>query len=107
MEEVAAVLGDEIARNAQMHIGYRGHLLTFPIEKRADNESGCLSKEDGKSDKEEWVLPMKRERMYQIFEGWGPKVRPIMSLMRKPDVWAPFNPTLGQKRTIVVTRPAF
>jgi hypothetical protein len=25
-------LGDDVARNSQMYLGYHGHLLTFPIE---------------------------------------------------------------------------
>ena len=33
MEKAAELLGDELARNSQMYLGYHGHVLTFPIEK--------------------------------------------------------------------------
>jgi salicylate hydroxylase len=33
MDEAAELLGDELARNSQLYLGYHGHVLTFPIEK--------------------------------------------------------------------------
>lgn len=33
MEKAVKLLGQEIAGNSQMYMGYHGHLLTFPIEK--------------------------------------------------------------------------
>lgn len=33
MDEAVELLGEEVARNSQMFLGYHGHVLTFPIEK--------------------------------------------------------------------------
>jgi salicylate hydroxylase len=33
MDDAVDLLGEEVARNSQMFLGYHGHLLTFPIEK--------------------------------------------------------------------------
>lgn len=33
MDKAVKMLGEEVAQNAQMYMGYHGHLLTFPIEK--------------------------------------------------------------------------
>jgi salicylate hydroxylase len=32
MEQAVEMLGEEVAQNSQMFLGYHGHLLTFPIE---------------------------------------------------------------------------
>jgi salicylate hydroxylase len=32
MDKAVELLGDDVARNSQMYLGYHGHLLTFPIE---------------------------------------------------------------------------
>ncbi len=33
MDKAVESLGDELARNGQMYVGYHGHVITFPIEK--------------------------------------------------------------------------
>ena len=33
MDDAVDLLGEEVAKNSQMFLGYNGHLLTFPIEK--------------------------------------------------------------------------
>lgn len=32
MDDAAELMGDELARNSQLFMGKRGHILTFPIE---------------------------------------------------------------------------
>lgn len=44
---------------------------------------------DWKDDR--WVVPMKREDMYQDFDNWGDSVKKILPMMQKPDVWALFH----------------
>lgn len=48
MDKAAALLGDELARNSQMYLGYHGHVLTFPI-KHGDIMNGkCrMAEQDG------------------------------------------------------------
>lgn len=92
MEAAVRLLGEELARNSQMYLGPGGHVLTFPIEGgRTVNVVAFRTKGDGVWEDERWVLPGRREDMLRNFEGWGPSVRSILSLMEKPDVWALFD----------------
>ena len=89
MSKAAEALGDDLARNSQMHLGYHGHVLTFPIEHgKTMNVVAFRTKSDGKWEDERWVLPMKKEDMDEDFKDWGPNVKSILSLMEKPDLWA-------------------
>lgn len=55
------LMGDELARNSQMYVGYHGHVLTFPIEKGEIMNVGAFrTKRDGKWKDENWVLPIQR-----------------------------------------------
>ncbi|KAK3073508.1 hypothetical protein LTR53_004847 [Teratosphaeriaceae sp. CCFEE 6253] len=92
MHLAAATLGDELARNSQMYLGQGGHILTFPIEQGATmNVVAFSTKEDGRWDQPEWVVPLDREAMYTDFAGWVPATRKILGLMQKPDIWALFH----------------
>ena len=92
MEKAVAAIGEELARNSQMYTGEHGHVLTFPIEKgKTMNVVAFHTKEDGKWEDEKWVLPMKREDMFNDFAGWGTTVQKILLLMEQPDLWALFD----------------
>jgi salicylate hydroxylase len=92
MDKAVAALGDELARNSQMYLGRHGHVLTFPIEKGTImNVVAFRAKPDGKWENEQWVLPMKKEDMFNDYVDWGDSVKKILQLMEKPDVWALFD----------------
>lgn len=92
MSSAASLLGDRLARNAQMYLGLGGHILTFPIEHgETMNVVAFATKADGKWEDDEWVKPLDREAMYRDFEGWVPAAKKILSLMQKPDCWALFE----------------
>ena len=92
MDKAAALLGDDLARNAMIYDGYHGHVLTVPIENgKTMNVVAFKRKQDGKWEDENWVLPMEKEEMRKDFEGWGQNVKDIVNLMEKPDVWALFD----------------
>jgi salicylate hydroxylase len=92
MDDAAALMGDELARNSQMFFGHGGHILTFPIEQgKIMNVVAFGTKEDGKWDDPEWVKPMNKEAMYQDFKGWTEATQKILSMMQKPDIWALFD----------------
>jgi salicylate hydroxylase len=92
MDEAAALMGDELARNSQMYFGQGGHILTFPIEKgKTMNVVAFSTKQDGKWDDPEWVKPMNRDAMFKDFEGWTEATQHILSMMQKPDIWALFD----------------
>lgn len=81
MEKAVEAVGDELARNSQMYIGRHGHILTFPIEKgKTMNVVAFQQKENGKWEEEKWVLPMKKEDMFNDFEGWGDNSQHILSV---------------------------
>ena len=43
------------------------------------------SKLDGEWEDERWVLPMKKEDMFNDFEGWGTSVQQILSVSTAPE----------------------
>lgn len=92
MDDAANLMGDELARNAQMYFGHGGHILTFPIEKgKTMNVVAFSTKEDGKWDSDEWIKPMDKAAMFKDFEGWTEATQKILTLMQKPDTWALFD----------------
>lgn len=57
----AELLGDEVARNSQMHHGYGGHVLTFPTEhSKTMNAVAFPTKKDGRWEDDRWVLPINK-----------------------------------------------
>jgi len=92
VNKVVKLLGDELARNSQMYLGYHGHVLTFPIEKgEVMNVVAFRTKLSGKWEDEKRVLPMRKTDMEGDFADWGESVKEILSLMEKPDLWALFD----------------
>ena len=92
MEKAVSLLGDELAKNGQMYMGYHGHVLTVPIEKGAImNVVAIRTKSDGKWEDDKWVIPTKKEDLESDFKDFGEQVKKILSLMEKPDIWALFD----------------
>ncbi|KAF2169684.1 hypothetical protein M409DRAFT_20099 [Zasmidium cellare ATCC 36951] len=91
MSTAAAILGDELARNAQQYLGHGAHVLTYPISNGAIlNVVAFGTKADGRWEGE-WVKPMDREGMMREFEGWIEPVQKILGLMERSEVWALFD----------------
>ncbi|MCJ1261460.1 hypothetical protein MMC22_001324 [Lobaria immixta] len=92
MNKAKELLGHELATNSTMHLGYNGHVLTFPIERgQTLNVVACRTKAERKWEDSRWVVPVERKKMEEDFENWGENVKEILSLMEKPDVWALFD----------------
>lgn len=92
MGKAVGLLGDELARNSQMYLGYHGHMLTFPIEHgKTMNVVAFMTSKTGKWKDDSWVVPMKREDMEQDFADWGKDVKSVLSLMERTDLWALFD----------------
>ncbi|KAF1839725.1 mannitol 1-phosphate dehydrogenase [Decorospora gaudefroyi] len=89
MDEAVKLLGEEVARNSQIYLGYHGHLLTFPIEHGKTMNVVAFSSRDTWED-EKWVVTTSKEEMDADFANWGPHVRKIVGAMQKPDIWALF-----------------
>lgn len=89
MEKASELLGDEVAQNSQIFLGYHGHLLTFPVEHgKTMNVVAFNSRDTWEDDK--WVVSTSKEVMEADFAGWGPHVQKIIGAMEKPDIWALF-----------------
>jgi len=105
MSEAIKLLGEEVAQNSQMFLGYHGHLLTFPIE-HGNTMNGMLASShayvrllkhavvafnscDTWNDSK-WVVGTSEEEMNADFAAWGPHVQQIVRAMQKPDIWALF-----------------
>lgn len=81
MDKAAIALGDELARNSQIYMGYRGHVLTFPIDKgKTMNVVAFRTKLDGKWDDPMWVRQSTTEEMFADFVGWGDQVQRILGV---------------------------
>lgn len=94
MDKAVAAVGEEFARNSQMYLGHKGHMLTFPIEKGDTmNVVAFQRKKDGKWENDQWVLPMKKEDMFTDFEDWGDSVKQILSVS-----FAGFQPVFRVQR---------
>lgn len=93
MNQAVSLLGDHLARNAHHHVGYDGHVLTFPIEKgKVMNVVAFRTKKDNAWENDrEWIQPATREDMEHDFEGWGVNVKAILRMMEKQDMWALFD----------------
>ncbi|CAI5702787.1 unnamed protein product [Peronospora effusa] len=90
MEKAVALLGDEMARNSQMYLGYHGHVITFPIQHgRVMNVVAFASKKEWKDQK--WVVPTTKEALTKDFAGFSKHVRDIISMMENTDIWALFH----------------
>ncbi|KAI0898848.1 mannitol 1-phosphate dehydrogenase [Annulohypoxylon nitens] len=90
MEKAVGLLGEELAQNNQLFMGYHGHLLTFPIEKGKTMNVVAFSSCDTWTDPQ-WVVKTTKEKMLEDFSTWGPMVVKIVEAMDKRDIWALFN----------------
>jgi salicylate hydroxylase len=105
MEKAIEMLGEEVAANSSIFMGYHGHILTFPVQKGKTMNGECcvycvcrpalirtvVAFNSSKTwDNERWVVTTTKEEMEADFEGWGPQVQKIVGAMEKPDIWALF-----------------
>ncbi|KAJ4384697.1 hypothetical protein N0V86_000298 [Didymella sp. IMI 355093] len=89
MDKAVEMLGEEIAGNSSMFLGYHGHILTFPVQKgKTMNVVAFNSSETW--DNEKWVVTTSKKEMEAEFREWGPQVQKIVGAMEKPDIWALF-----------------
>ncbi|KAJ4365610.1 hypothetical protein N0V83_008230 [Neocucurbitaria cava] len=89
MDKAIELLGEEVAQNSQLFLGYHGHLLTFPIEKGKTMNVVAFNSRDTWDD-EKWVVTTSKEDMDADYAQWGPHVQKIVGAMQKPDIWALF-----------------
>ncbi|KAJ4318250.1 hypothetical protein N0V94_004532 [Neodidymelliopsis sp. IMI 364377] len=89
MDKAVEMLGEEVAQNSSMFLGYHGHILTFPVQK--GKTMNVVAFNSSKTwDNEKWVVTTSKEQMDADFADWGPDVQKIVGAMEKPDIWALF-----------------
>jgi salicylate hydroxylase len=108
MAKAVEIMGEETTRTPQMHLGYHGHVLTFPIANGTIMNGTYIPNSllsdfptDWRLvvafssrptwDDPNWVVRTSREDMMENYMQWGPTVRNIMSNLQKPDIWALFD----------------
>ena len=70
--KAVTLLGDELARNSQMYMGYGGHVLTFPIESGDVMNVVTFQTKRGRGwDDESWHIPMRKKDIGSGFWGVG------------------------------------
>jgi salicylate hydroxylase len=89
MDKAVEILGEEVAQNSQMFLGYHGHLLTFPIQQGKTMNVVAFNSRETWND-EKWVVTTTKEEMEADFAEWGGHVQKIVGAMEKPDIWALF-----------------
>lgn len=92
MEKVVNLLGEDLAKNSTLYLGYNGHVLTLPIVKGTVMNVVAFQTKPGSTwEDPHWVLPVERKTMEEDFKDWGHSVKSVLSLMEKSDVWALFD----------------
>ncbi|UJO19782.1 FAD-dependent monooxygenase orf3 [Fulvia fulva] len=93
MEDAVKAVGEEKAKNACMHMGPGGHMLTFPVNHgKTLNIVAFHTTDDEWPDDSHLTRPAKREDALKDFEGYGSDVRNLLELCQPNlDVWAIFH----------------
>ncbi|KAF1923627.1 mannitol 1-phosphate dehydrogenase [Didymella exigua CBS 183.55] len=89
MDKAVELLGEDVAANSSIFLGYHGHILTFPVQ-RGKTMNVVAFNSSKTWDNEKWVVTTSKEEMEAEFREWGPQVQRIVGAMEKPDIWALF-----------------
>ena len=68
------LLGEKLAYNSQIHLGYQGHVVTFPVKMGTIMNVVVFSSAE-KWDDKEWVIHADPQKMYQDYKEWGSNVQ--------------------------------
>jgi salicylate hydroxylase len=91
-------LGDEMAMNGQLYVGYQGYIMSYPVEHgRFINIAAVRQKGDLQWDDENWIIPSTTEDMVKDFEGWGSNIIELISRFETKDKWGFFDIPHQQK----------
>ncbi|XP_014562683.1 hypothetical protein COCVIDRAFT_83369 [Bipolaris victoriae FI3] len=90
MAKAIDIMGKGTPETPQLYMGYRGHVLTFPIANGTLFNVVAFSSRPT-WDQPEWVVQTTREDMLNDYKHWNPAVRTIMENLQKPDIWALFD----------------
>lgn len=95
------ILGDDIALNGQLYVGYGGFIITYPAEHgKLINMVGVV-RNDQPWNHEQWIVPPTKEDMVKDFEGWHPVLVDLISKFEVRQAGFPRPDPLGE----VLPRP--
>ena len=93
MERAAGFLGTDKAENSYIHLGHRGHIITYPVAKGKALNVVAFQHDDG-----DWpsdtklTLPSKKEHVLEDFRDFGPTPRKIIEMLEPElDCWAIYD----------------
>lgn len=85
-------LGDELALNGQLYVGYGGYIITYPVEHgKFINIAATRQKRDLNWDEENWIISSTKEDMAEDYKGWGHNIIELISRFEFRDKWAFFD----------------
>lgn len=91
-------LGDELALNGQLYVGYGGYIITYPVEHgKFINIAATRQKGDLTWDQENWIVPSTKEDTAEDYKGWGRNIIDLISRFELRDKWAFFDLPHDQK----------
>lgn len=85
-------IGDDLALNGQLYLGYDGYMITYPVE-HGDliNIVALKTKKDMEWSKERWLIPASKEEMLSDLEGFEGKLVELVSEYSSGDKWGLFH----------------
>jgi salicylate hydroxylase len=91
-------LGDELAKNCQLYVGYRGYIMSYPVEHgKFINIAAVIQKDNLEWDDDNWIIPSTKEDMLNDFKGWGSNIIELISRFETKDKWGFYDLLHEQK----------
>jgi salicylate hydroxylase len=100
VEIAKSVLGERLAVNANLGEGYGGYLIHYPVENgRLVNVVGVAQDNGqcGGHSYERLVTPVPREKMYDDWKDWDPRLQRLLRELKSSDQWSLWHLQHGEK----------
>jgi salicylate hydroxylase len=96
-EQLTEALGEELALNGNIYVGYGRYIITYPVEHgKLINLVGTVREPMDYRD-DQWIIPSTKEDALRDFEGWDPALVRLMSEFENRDKWGFFDLRHNQK----------
>jgi salicylate hydroxylase len=91
-------LGDELAMNGQLYVGYKSYIMSYPVEHgKFINIAAVRRKGDLEWDDKNWIIPSEKEDILRDFEGWGSNIIELIGRFETKDQWGFYDLPHEQK----------
>ncbi|KAF2432059.1 mannitol 1-phosphate dehydrogenase [Tothia fuscella] len=83
------ILGSELAMNGNLWWGYGGYIINYPVEQgRLVNVVAVVGGEKMEWDHSEVIRTVDREKMYNDFKEWDPRLQRLLREFKTADQWS-------------------